>query len=248
MITEATDGTTLSLLYHLNSGAWGRGGVEFDPNDLPARRPIPDPRPIVLDGAGAVSQVAAVARGRQSCRHYAARTMSLATASTLLQACYGVTELRHETVSWARWGRVVPSAGGLYPLEVYVATHSVEGVPDGVFRYEPVEGYLSSLSPCRRDDVEQAMFSPEFIANANMLVVMSGTFAATQKKYGPRGYRYMLIEAGHAAQNLCLTASELGCATLCLGGFDDELLNRTLGLRALEEAVFYCVAVGFDEG
>jgi SagB-type dehydrogenase family enzyme len=174
--------------------------------------------------------------------------MSLATASTLLQACSGVTELRHETVSWARWGRVVPSAGGLYPLEVYVATHSVEGVPDGVFRYEPVEGYLSSLSPCRRDDVEQAMFSPEFIANANMLVVMSGTFAATQKKYGPRGYRYMLIEAGHAAQNLCLTASELGCATLCLGGFDDELLNRTLGLRALEEAVFYCVAVGFDEG
>jgi SagB-type dehydrogenase family enzyme len=248
MITESADGTALALLYHLNSGAWGRGGIEFDPNDVPARRSIPDPRPIVLDSASISAQAAALARGRRSCRHYAARTMSLATASTLLHACYGVTELRHETVSWARWGRVVPSAGGLVPLEVYVATHSVEGLPDGVFRYEPAECYLASLSTCRRDDVEQAMFSPEFIANANMLVVMSGTFATTQNKYGPRGYRYMLLEAGHAAQNLCLTPTELGCAMLCLGGFDDELLNRTLGLRVLEEAVFYCVAVGFDKG
>jgi len=126
--------------------------------------------------------------------------------------------------------------------------HNVEGVPDGVFRYEPVEGCLASLSQCWRDNVEQSMFNPEFTANANMLVALSGTFAIMQNKYGPRGYRYMLLEAGHAAQNLCLSAAELGCATLCLGGFDDELLNRALGLRALEEAVFYCIAVGFHEG
>jgi SagB-type dehydrogenase family enzyme len=247
MIIESTDATALALLYHLNSGAWGRGGIEFDPNNVPARRSIPDPRPIAFDGSGASTQVAALSKNRRSCRQYAPREMSLATASALLYACYGVTELRYETVSWARWGRVVPSAGGLYPLEVYVAMQNVEGVPDGVFRYEPVEGCLASLAQCRRDDVEQAMFSPEFTANANILVALAGTFAMTQDKYGPRGYRYMLLEAGHVAQNLCLTATELGCATLCLGGFDDELLNRALGLRALEEAVFYCIAVGYHE-
>jgi SagB-type dehydrogenase family enzyme len=248
MITEAADGTALSLLYHLNSGAWGRRGVEFDPNNVPARRSISDPRPIVLDRAGTASQVAALAMRRQSYREYAPRTMSLAMASTLLHDCYGVTELRYETISWARWGRVVPSAGGLYPLDVYVAMHNVEGVPDGVFRYEPVEGCLMSLPQCRREDIERSLFSPEFTGNANMLIALSGTFATTQNKYGPRGYRYMLLEAGHAAQNLCLGAVELGCATLCLGGFDDELLNRALGLRALEEAVLYCIAVGFHEG
>ena len=107
---------------------------------------------------------------------------------------------------------------------------------------EPVPHCLSSLSTCDVDEVRQAIFSPEFITNANMLVMIAGTFAATQTKYGPRGYRYILIEAGHAAQNLCLTATELGYATLCLGGFDDHRLNRALCLHELEEGVLelYC--------
>jgi len=247
MITDAADGTALALLYHLNSESWGRSGIAFDPNNVPARRSIADPRPIALDGASTASHVADLTARRRSCRQYASRTMSLATASALLRACYGVTELRHETASWARWGRAVPSAGGLYPLEVYVAMHDVEGVPNGVFRYEPIDDCLASLAACRRHDVEQAVFSPEFIAQANMLVALSGTFSASQNKYGPRGYRYMLLEAGHVGQNLCLAAVELGCATLCLGGYDDALLNRILGLRTLEEAVLYCVAVGFDK-
>jgi SagB-type dehydrogenase family enzyme len=105
-----------------------------------------------------------------------------------------------------------------------------------------------SLPQRRRDDVEQAMFSPEFTANANMLVMLAATFTTTQNKYGPRGYRYMLIEAGHAAQNLCLAAAELGCATLCLGGFEDDLLNRVLGLHALEEGGALLHRSGLSEG
>ena len=246
MIADATDGTALSQLFHLNSAAWGRGGVEFDPNAEIPRKVIADPSPIPLSDANS-SEIAAVAGRRRSCRQYAARTMSLADAATLLRSCYGVTDLRFETPSWARWGRTVPSAGGLYPLEAFIATHNVEGAPDGVFHYEPVRHCLSSLSTCDVDEVRQAIFSPEFITNANMLVMIAGTFAATQTKYGPRGYRYILIEAGHAAQNLCLTATELGYATLCLGGFDDHRLNRALCLHELEEGVLYCIAAGYPE-
>jgi SagB-type dehydrogenase family enzyme len=125
--------------------------------------------------------------------------------------------------------------------------YSVEGAPDGVFHYEPVQDCLSSLSACRLSDINRAIFSPEFVANANMLVMFAGTFAATQSKYGPRGYRYLLIEAGHAAQNLCLTATELGYGSVCLGGFEDDRLNRALCLQELEEGVLYCVAVGHPE-
>jgi SagB-type dehydrogenase family enzyme len=247
MITDSADSTGLTLLYHLNSGAWGRGGVEFDANHVPTRRAIADPHPVALDTAVSPSQVAALAARRRSCRQYARHAMPLATASSLLQACYGITELRYETASWARWGRVVPSAGGLYPLELYVVMSNVEAVPEGVFRYEPVEGWLVALPQCRREAVEQALFSPEFTANANMLVMLAATFATTQTKYGPRGYRYMLIEAGHAAQNLCLAAAEQGCATLCLGGFEDDVLNRVLGLPALEAGVLYCIAAGYQQ-
>jgi SagB-type dehydrogenase family enzyme len=247
MIADAADGTALSLLFHLNSAAWGRGGVEFDPNATVPRKVVLDPRPILLPDSDSKSQIATVAARRRSCRQYTARTMSLAVASTLLRSCYGVTDLRFETPSWARWGRPVPSAGGLYPLEVFVALQNVEGAPDGVFHYEPIQDSLSSLSSCRLDDIKQAIFSPEFIANANMLVMFAGTFAATQKKYGPRGYRYILIEAGHAAQNLCLTATELGCGSLCLGGFYDDRLNRSLALDELEEGVLYCIGIGYPE-
>jgi SagB-type dehydrogenase family enzyme len=247
VITDATDGTALSLLYHLNSSAWGRGGIEIDPSRIAPRRSIPNAQPIALPDAGDATHVAKLAMERRSCRQYAARAMSLATVAHLLHSCYGLTELRHETASWARWGRTVPSAGGLYPIDVFVAARNVEMLSDGVFRYEPLERCLTPIPHGRRDDVEQAIFSPEFIANANLLVALCATFARTQDKYGPRGYRYLLLEAGHAAQNLCLSATELGCATLCLGGFDDDVLNGALGCRVLEEAALYCVAVGFPE-
>ena len=60
---------------------------------------------------------------------------------------------------------------------------------------------------------------------------MAAVFGRNQKKYGPRGYRYTLLEAGHSAQNVCLRAIELGLGTLCMGGFEDSRLNRVLGLE-----------------
>ena len=71
-------------------------------------------------------------------------------------------------------------------------------------------------------------------------------FLRTQKKYGPRGYRYILLEAGHVAQNLCVRATELGLATLCAGGFLDSALNELLGLQPKHEGIVYTVAAGFD--
>ena len=245
MIVDATDPTDLSRLYHLNSKPWGLGGLDFAA-DSPIRR-IPSSRPdaIPLTGLGPPSEVASLAARRRSCRRYAARPMPLATAASLLNACYGVTALRYETPSWARWGRVVPSAGGLYPLDIHVVARGVESVPDGVYRFEPRAGLLEPTPERRLGDVEAAIFNPEFIADANMLVLLAAHFPTTQKKYGPRGYRYILIEAGHVAQTLCLAATELGCAHLCMGGFDDDRLNHALGLHPLDEGVIYCLAVGF---
>jgi len=75
---------------------------------------------------------------------------------------------------------------------------------------------------------------------------MAAVFLRTQVKYGPRGYRYILLEAGHVAQNICLRGMELGLESLCMGGFLDSALNELVGLRAKEEGVVYTVAAGFD--
>jgi SagB-type dehydrogenase family enzyme len=155
-----------------------------------------------------------------------------------------VTALREDTPSWARWGRVIPSAGGLYPLDIHVLVRDVEAAPPGVYCYEPLENRLERVPEIRADDVEAAIYNPEFVANASMLFLLAAHFPSTQAKYGPRGYRYVLIEAGHAAQNLCLAAAELGCGCLCMGGFDDDQLNKALGLDPLDEGVVYCLALG----
>jgi SagB-type dehydrogenase family enzyme len=84
----------------------------------------------------------------------------------------------------------------------------------------------------------------DFLENVNIIVLITGVFERSLRKYGPRGYRYMLLEAGHVAQNLCLGAADVGLGALCLGGFRDASLNRFLGLDGQREAVLYCVSVG----
>ena len=77
-----------------------------------------------------------------------------------------------------------------------------------------------------------------------MAICLAAVFSRTQKKYGPRGYRYILLEVGHAGQNICLQAAEMNLATLCMGGFIDSDVNRMLGLDQKDEGVVYSVAVG----
>jgi SagB-type dehydrogenase family enzyme len=79
------------------------------------------------------------------------------------------------------------------------------------------------------------------------VIVLSANFGRTLKKYGARGYRYVLLEAGHVAQNICLTAAELGLGSLCVGGYRDRGLNHALGLDGQHEAVVYCIGVGYPE-
>jgi SagB-type dehydrogenase family enzyme len=85
----------------------------------------------------------------------------------------------------------------------------------------------------------------EAIEHANVVFFLAAVFQRTQKKYGPRGYRYVLLEAGHVAQNICLLAVEQGLGSLCMGGYADGRLNRALGLSQLEEGIVYSVAVGW---
>ena len=77
---------------------------------------------------------------------------------------------------------------------------------------------------------------------------MTAVFDPTLRKYGARGYRFVLFEAGHAAQNLCLLATEQGLASLCVGGFMDGALNSFVGLDGRARAVVYCVGLGHAAG
>jgi SagB-type dehydrogenase family enzyme len=93
--------------------------------------------------------------------------------------------------------------------------------------------------------LEPIFYTYPFFRDANLVICMAAVCERTQKKYGPRGYRYILLEAGHSGQNICLRASEMGLSTLCMGGFVDSRINALLNLDQRQEGIVYSVAAGF---
>jgi SagB-type dehydrogenase family enzyme len=242
----AEDPTTLSLLFHLNSEPWMNSeaynqalGYEVEYKEVsaggPSVRLAPPPD----------SPLASALRARRSCRAYRPQTLPAEALSSLLAGAYGVSRLEPIPQLGGAFFRGVPSAGGLFPLELYAVACDVEGLPDGLYHYD-VRGH--ALEPVRSEGVYEelnaALMTGPFVRHANLVVIMTAVFERTQKKYGPRGYRYILFEAGHVAQTLCLLAAERGLGSLCMGGFHDTSLNRFLGLDGVSEAALYTVAVG----
>jgi SagB-type dehydrogenase family enzyme len=241
------DPTTLSLLFHLNSEPWlndeaYKGGAMNQelkvPDGMIAEVPLPQ------TGESALMDLI---ERRSSCREFAPMEMPLEHAAALLAASYGAIAPARFNGQAAFLRRTVPSAGGLFPLELYTFTQRVQGLEDGLYHYDVVAHSLQQLQRGNLFPALEPMFyTYPFMKDANLVIAMAAVFLRTQKKYGPRGYRYILMEAGHVAQNLSLRAIELGLTTLCMGGFLDSVLNELLGLQLGEEGVVYTVAAGFD--
>ena len=129
--------------------------------------------------------------------------------------------------------RVVPSAGALYPMEIYVAVGDggVEGLGKGVYWYFPEQ---HALKPIKLEDVRrelsEASLWQTWMAQAPIIVVIAAEYARTTSKYRERGIRYVLMEIGHSAQNLFLQAVCLGLGAGIVGAFYDEEVKRILSL------------------
>jgi SagB-type dehydrogenase family enzyme len=139
--------------------------------------------------------------------------------------------------------RHVPSAGALYPLELYVLAARVRELPDGVHHFDPYANRLErlrSLPP----ELGSCLVDSSLADRAAALVVVTGVFWRTRVKYGPRGYRFVLLEAGHAVQNALLVASALGIAALPVGGYYDARVESLLGIDGVDESALYVLALG----
>jgi SagB-type dehydrogenase family enzyme len=239
------DPTTLSLLFHLNSEPWlnaeayksAGSAQEFkDPPGILAKTPLPPP---------AASELTRLSLARRSTRAFQRRQMKIESLSALLSVAYGLAD-HHGSGDAQLLRRSIPSAGGLFPLEIYPFARRIDGLDDGLYHYDVLAHGMQLL---RAGDLfpslEPLFYTYPFIADANVGFAIAAVFRRTQKKYGPRGYRYILLEAGHCAQNICLRGVELGVDTLCMGGFVDSRLNRFIGLDPCSEGVVYSVAAGF---
>ena len=191
--------------------------------------------PLATPGPGLVALPVPVVRGaisleetlvrRRTVRDLATRELTPDQLGQLLWAAQGLTGDEGR--------RTAPSAGGMHPLEVYAATHA------GLFHYEPAEHALRPLGKVDlRAQLRAAAFDQAAVGDAALVIVLTGVVARTQVKYGERAERYVLLEAGHAAQNVLLEAVALGLAALPVGSFDDGRVLAVLGASAAETPLY----------
>lgn len=168
---------------------------------------------------------------RRSVRRFAPEPLTLAQIGQLAWAAQGITEIN-------RGFRTAPSAGALYPLEIYLLT------PDGVFHYLPQGHKLARLSgQDKRDDLSAAALGQESVSGAPLAIVIAGIYERTAARYGPRSERYVYLEAGHVAQNLHLQAVALGLSSVPVGAFEDDAVQRVLDLSA-NQTPLYIIPIG----
>lgn len=168
---------------------------------------------------------------RRSRRLYAQGSLTMEQIAQLFWAAQGVTDPEQGL-------RTAPSAGALYPLEVYLVAGEggIEGLEAGLFRYLPARHAIEKLrSGDLRQSLAAACLGQSWMARAPALVVLTAEYERTERKYGSRGQRYALMEAGHACQNLLLEVEALGLAATVVGAFDDRRLAKSLELPAVRQ-------------
>jgi SagB-type dehydrogenase family enzyme len=168
---------------------------------------------------------------RRSRREFTQEPLTAAMLSQLLWASSGITH--------GDGYRTAPSAGALYPLEIYLAT------PAGFYHYEPRGHRLAPrFERDSRPDIRRAALGQEAVADAPAVFVIAAVYERSAEKYGrARAERYVHLEAGHVAQNLLLQAVTLDLAAVPIGAFDDEELHRALGLPP-DHRPLYLIPVG----
>lgn len=236
------DAVDIGELYHQWSKPGGLPDLGVAPNwgDRPSRyKTYPDAERIPLPEPDLQGlSVGQALEARRSIRSYTDDQLSLKALSRLLHGAQGITAPGPEF-------RAAPSAGALYPLELYPVVYDVAGVSPGIYHYAVREHALEQLEAGDfRSAITRAGLWQAFLGSANVCVILSAVFQRLRWRYRERSYRYVLLEAGHVGQNLYLAAAAMGLGACAVGAFLDDQLNNLLELDGQEEAVLYLLPIG----
>lgn len=190
---------------------------------------------------------------RRTAHNFVPIQPGLAELSYLLGLTYGITDkvFSYKTRSSQAF-RACPSGGALYPLEIYLLPlRPLPELGQGLYHFNVKDHTLEQLSGENLFDrlYDVTMYNQpdnlkHVLGEGTLAVIFTGVFSRTTGKYGNRGYRYLMLEAGHAMQNLILAS--LGCRYRVFqsAAFDDDMLSDLLGIHGVEEAPLYYAVIG----
>lgn len=238
----------IAWAYHHGTMRWPFNTLDL-PDDEWAGDPFkehPNTALVALPAPGSVSaSLSDAIHARVCCRCFSDAPLEQSELGTILSLGYGVQGAVHLGAK-EHLERPVPSGGGLYPLELYVIARVVQGVEPGLYHYAPLHHALEHLTSVTLSNalISQIFMNQPYLANAAAIVVTTAVVERLLHKYGDRGYRYVLFEAGHVAQNMCLVCAGLPLGALPVGGFFDGYLGELLGLDLESEPILYALGLG----
>ena len=183
---------------------------------------------------------------RRSRRQFQTSSLSPYEISQILWAAYGLKEPERGKRYTGKANRTCPSAGALFPLEIYLMAGDIIDIPSGFYHFIPDEHALKLIrDKDLREDLYNIAYPREMIRVAPASLIYIAIESRVLERYGERGrQRYISMDIGHSAQNVYLQAEALGLGTCAIGAFDDEGIIQVLDLPA-EKIPMYVMPVGY---
>ena len=200
------------------------------------------PPPVTESGVSVEEAIAS----RRSRRDFQDKPLTVEQLSQILWAAYGITQPVPDNPQLRGGLRTTPSAGALFPLEIYVVIGNVTGIELGVYKYDSEQHkIIRTINRDVREELSAAALNQLMIRDAPITIVYTAVFDRVVERYGARGReRYVFMEIGHSAQNVYLQAEALGLGTCAVAAFIDSRVSELLQLPAGEEP-FYLMPVGY---
>lgn len=177
---------------------------------------------------------------RRSIREFADPSPSAENIGQLAWAAQGITDDKKGL-------RVAPSAGAIYPMEVYLLVSGIADIPDGIYLYRNRDHSLQLIAEGDlRRELYSAALSQDAIIKSPVVMVLTGDLHRTEQQYGQRALRYLFLEAGHMAQNVYLQATAMDIGTVVIGSFVDQGVRQVLQIDK-NEIPLYIMPVGIPK-
>ncbi len=186
---------------------------------------------------------------RRSVRRFSHRQLTLEELSFLLWSVQGISGEDHRR-------RTAPSAGARHPLETYIVGRRIQGLSPGIYWYHVERHGLVLLGPQSDETISEGALAEQltagclgqsFVGAAPACFVWTARPARSEWRYGPLAPKLIVLDVGHAAQNLYLAAVSIGAGTCAIGAYDQQLLDKLLAVDGVDEMVVYASPVGFPE-
>ena len=218
-------------------------GLPQPPLELPplpgqALLDLPDPDSLQIPPVDLLKAI----EQRRSVRIYSEEPITLEELSFLLWCTQGVKKVTSRPVTL----RTVPSAGARHAFETFLLVNRVEGLAPGVYRFLAIEHKLALVTsdPEMNERLTAACLQQKQVAHSAVTFIWVAVVPRMYWRYGERGYRYLLLDAGHVCQNLYLAAEAIRCGACAIDAFEDVPVNTLLGLDGEDQFAIYLASVG----